>query len=254
MSVATGQGHRLSGPHQIFAVLALAFAVVVASYVLLGKSALFDVERVEIYGLHRVTLAEVEERLGFRSGDPLRSVNSEQEARNLEGLPWVQAVDIERKWDGLVMVEVTERRAVALAMVAPQQWALIDSSGRVLTGGLSHPPDLPRISGVHAAGVPGSYMREDSKLLLSVLGALPTDLAQRVRSLRRDASDGEISGSLISGQEVIFGDGDRLVAKVVALVAVLSHLGDQNRNDRYIDVSIPEVPAVRSEDKRTASP
>ena len=205
MSVAAGQGRRLSGSHQILAVLALAFAVAVASYVLLGKSALFDVERVEIYGLHRVTLAEVEERLGFRSGDPLRSVNSEEEARNLEGLPW-----------------------------------------------LSYPPDLPRLSGVHAAGVPGSYMMEDSKLLLSVLGALPTDLAQRVLSLRRDA-DGEILGSLASGQEVIFGDEDRLAAKVVALVAVLSHLGDQNRNDRYIDVSIPEVPAVRSEDKRTAS-
>jgi hypothetical protein len=106
---------------------------------------------------------------------------------------------------------------------------------------------------VHAAGVPGSYMMEDSKLLLSVLGALPTDLAQRVLSLRRDAN-GEILGSLASGQEVIFGDEDRLAAKVVALVAVLSHLGDQNRNDRYIDVSTPSKVRVRSEDKRTASP
>ena len=244
MSIATGQGRRLSGSHQILAALALAFAVAVASYVLLGKSALFDVERVEIYGLHRVTLAEVEERLGFGLGDPLLSVDSGEEARNLEVLPWVQAVDIERKWDGLVTIDVTERRAVALAMVAPHEWALIDSSGRVLTGGLSYPPDLPRLSGVHAAGIPGSYMTNDSKPLLSVLGALPTDIAHRVRSLRRDPADGEISGSLASGQEVIFGDEDRLVAKVLALVAVLSHLGDQNRSDRYIDVSIPEVAAV----------
>jgi hypothetical protein len=128
-------------------------------------------------------------------------------------------------------------------MVAPHEWALIDSSGRVLTGGLSYPPDLPRLSGVHAAGIPGSYMTNDSKPLLSVLGALPTDLAQRVLSLRRDVN-GEISGSLASGQEVIFGDEDRLVAKVLALVAVLSHLEDQNRSDKYIDVSIPEVAAV----------
>ena len=248
MSVGTGQGRRLSGSRRILAGLALAAAVVAASYVLLGKSALFDVERVEIYGLHRVTLVEVKERLGFRSGDPLLSVNSEEEARNLEGLPWVQAVDIERKWDGLVTVEITERRAVALAMVALQQWALIDSYGRVLTGGLSHPPDLPRLSGVHAAGVPGSYMMEDSKLLLSLLGALPSDLAHRVRSLRRDAETGEISGSLTSGQEVIFGDEDRLAAKVVALIAVLSHREDQNRNDKIIDVSTPTKVRVRSED------
>jgi cell division protein FtsQ len=253
MSVDTEQGRHLSGSRRILTGLALAGAVVAASYVLLGKSALFDVERVEIYGLHRVTLAEVEERLGFHSGDPLLSVNSKKEARNLEILPWVQAADIERKWDGLITVNITERRAVALAMVAQDQWALIDSYGRILTEGLSYPPDLPRLSGVHAAGVPGSYMMEDSKALLSVLGALPSDLAQRVLSLRRDAH-GEISGSLVSGQEVVFGDEDRLTAKVVALVTVLSYLEDKNRNDKYIDVSVPENVNVPSGDERTASP
>jgi cell division protein FtsQ len=253
MSVDTDQGHRLSGWRQILTGLALAGAVVAASYVLLGKSALFDVERVDIYGLHRVTLAEVEERLGFHSGDPLLSVNSKKEARNLEILPWVQTADIERKWGGLITVDITERRAVALAMVAQDQWALIDSYGRVLTEGLSYPPDLPRLSGVRAAGVPGSYMMEDSKALLSVLGALPSDLAQRVLSLRRD-SDGEILGNLASGQEVVFGDEDRLAAKVVALVSVLSYLEDKNRNDKYIDVSVPERVNVPGGDERTASP
>ena len=253
MSIDTDQGHRLSGWRQILTGLALAGAVVAASYVLLGKSALFDVERVDIYGLHRVTLAEVEERLGFHSGDPLLSVNSKKEARNLEILPWVQTADIERKWDGLITVDITERRAVALAMVAQDQWALIDSYGRVLTEGLSYPPDLPRLSGVRAAGVPGSYMMEDSKALLSVLGALPSDLAQRVLSLRRD-SDGEILGNLASGQEVVFGDEDRLAAKVVALVSVLSYLEDKNRNDKYIDVSVPERVNVPGGDERTASP
>jgi cell division protein FtsQ len=253
MSIDTDQGHRLSGWRQILTGLALAGAVVAASYVLLGKSALFDVERVDIYGLHRVTLAEVEERLGFHSGDPLLSVNSKKEARNLEILPWVQTADIERKWGGLITVDITERRAVALAMVAQDQWALIDSYGRVLTEGLSYPPDLPRLSGVRAAGVPGSYMMEDSKALLSVLGALPSDLAQRVLSLRRD-SDGEILGNLASGQEVVFGDEDRLAAKVVALVSVLSYLEDKNRNDKYIDVSVPESVNVPGGDERTASP
>jgi len=253
MSIDTGQRHGLSGSRRILTGLVLAMAVVAASYVLLGKSALLDVERVEIYGLHRVALAEVEERLGFDNGDPLLSVNSDEEARKLEVLPWVQAVDIERNWDGLITVDITERRAVALAMVAPDQWALIDSYGRVLTGRLPYPPDLPRLSGVHAAGVPGSYMMEDSKALLSLLGALPSDLVPGLR-LRRDAADGEISGSLASGQEVVFGDEDRLAAKVAALVTVLSHLGDQNRNAKIIDVSTPMKVKVRTEDERTATP
>ena len=247
MREARNRDHRLSRSHRILAALALAIAVVTAGYVLLGKSPLLDVERVEIYGLHRVTLAEVEERLGFRRGDPLLSVNSGEVEQNLEVLPWVQAADVEREWNGLVTVDITERRAIALAMVAPQKWALIDASGRVLTEGLLVPPDLPRLSGVHAAGIPGSYMAKDSSALLSVLGALSTDLSGYFRTFRRD-SRGEIVGNLHSGQQVIFGDEDRLAVKVITLAAVLSHLEEQNRKDRYIDVSIPEQTEVRNDE------
>jgi hypothetical protein len=100
---------------------------------------------------------------------------------------------------------------------------------------------------VHAAGIPGSYMAKDSSALLSVLGALSTDLSGHFLSLRRD-SRGEIVGNLQSGQEVTFGDEDRLAVKVIALAAVLSHLEEQNRKDRYIDVSIPEQTEVRNDE------
>ena len=230
----------------------MVLAVLSATYIFLGRSSLLDVEEVEIYGIHRITAVEIEEKLGFRRGDPLLSVDSQEVQRNLELLPWVLAADVERRWNGLIRVGIVERRATALAMVAPQRWALIDISGRVLTEALPFPPDLPRLSGVHAAGTPGSYMSTDSTALLAVLGALPTELGQRFYSLRRDGN--EIVGDLKSDQEVVFGDDGRLSAKVIALAATLTHLEDQNRNDRYIDVSTPRDVLVRKDPERGNAP
>lgn len=230
----------------------MVLAVLSATYIFLGRSSLLDVEQVEIYGIHRITAVEIEEKLGFRRGDPLLSVDSQEIQRNLELLPWVLAADVERRWNGLIRVDIVERRAIAIAMVAPQRWALIDISGRVLTEALPFPPDLVRLSGVHAAGTPGSYMSTDSTALLAVLGALPTELGQRFYSLRRDGN--EIVGDLKSDQEVVFGDDGRLSAKVIALAATLTHLEDQNRNDRYIDVSTPRDVLVRKDPERGNAP
>jgi len=249
---ATSSGRRWSRTRRIVGGTALVLAVLSATYIFLGRSSLLDVEEVEIYGIHRITAVEIEEKLGFRRGDPLLSVDSQEVQRNLELLPWVLAADVERRWNGLIRVGIVERRATALAMVAPQRWALIDISGRVLTEALPFPPDLVRLSGVHAAGTPGSYMSTDSTALLAVLGALPTELGQRFYSLRRDGN--EIVGDLKSDQEVVFGDDGRLSAKVIALAATLTHLEDQNRNDRYIDVSTPRDVLVRKDPERGNAP
>jgi len=248
----TSSGRRWSRTRRIVGGTALVLAVLSATYIFLGRSSLLDVEQVEIYGIHRITAVEIEEKLGFRRGDPLLSVDSQEIQRNLELLPWVLAADVERRWNGLIRVDIVERRAIAIAMVAPQRWALIDISGRVLTEALPFPPDLVRLSGVHAAGTPGSYMSTDSTALLAVLGALPTELGQRFYSLRRDGN--EIVGDLKSDQEVVFGDDGRLSAKVIALAATLTHLEDQNRNDRYIDVSTPRDVLVRKDPERGNAP
>ena len=252
MGETTSSGRRWSRTRRIVGGTALVLAVLSATYIFLGRSSLLDVEEVEIYGIHRITAVEIEEKLGFRRGDPLLSVDSQEVQRNLELLPWVLAADVERQWNGLIRVGIVERRAIALAMVAPKRWALIDISGRVLTEALPFPPDLVRLSGVHAAGTPGSYMSTDSTALLAVLGALPTELGQRFYSLRRDGN--EIVGDLKSDQEVVFGDDGRLSAKVIALAATLTHLEDQNRNDRYIDVSTPRDVLVRKDPERGNAP
>ncbi len=223
-----------------------AIVILVSGYILLGRSALLDVEELEVHGLHQLTLEQVDGRLGFRVGDPLLSLDLGESQRKLEGLPWVKSVNVDRSWSGTITIDVTEHKAVALALTEPERWALIAEDGTVLSNGLMAPPELPRLTGVHAAGSPGTYLASDSSALLSLLTAMPTNLVARFFSLRRDA-EGEIRGTLQNTQEVIFGDDKRLAAKIIALSALLDHLENEERMDRHIDISVPEKAVVRSE-------
>ena len=221
-----------------------AIVAAIAGYILLGHSPLLDVEELEVYGLHQVTLEEVESRLGFQIGDPLPWGVGESRQK-VEELSWVKTARIDRSWNGRITVDISEHKALALALTEPERWALVADDGTVLTRGLIAPPELPRLSGVRAAGSPGAHLADDSSALLSLLVLMPSDLHSKFSSLRRD-SRGEIQGRLQNTQEVIFGDDQRLGAKIISLSAMLDHLDKENRTDDYIDVSYPEKPIVRN--------
>ena len=221
-----------------------AIVAAIAGYILLGHSPLLDVEELEVYGLHQVTLEEVESRLGFQIGDPL-PVGVGESRQKVEELSWVKTARIDRSWNGRITVDISEHKALALALTEPERWALVADDGTVLTRGLIAPPELPRLSGVRAAGSPGAHLADDSSALLSLLVLMPSDLHSKFSSLRRD-SRGEIQGRLQNTQEVIFGDDQRLGAKIISLSAMLDHLDKENRTDDYIDVSYPEKPIVRN--------
>ena len=244
MSLNRNKPGRVHKAGTISAWVSSAIVAAVAGYILLGHSPLLDVEELEVYGLHQVTLEEVEDRLGFQIGDPLPWGVGESQ-RKVEELSWVKTARIDRSWNSRITVDISEHKALALALTAPERWALVADDGTVLTRGLIAPPELPRLSGVRAAGSPGVYLADDSSALLSLLVLMPSDLHSRFSSLRRD-SRGEIHGRLRNTQEVIFGDDKRLGAKIISLSAMLDHLNKENRTDDYIDVSYPEKPIVRN--------
>ena len=143
--------------------LTLTLVLLVGCFVAVGYSPFLNIEKIEVHGLHHLTLAEIEQRLGFEPGDPLLSLDHSAVRRRIEALPRVQSVSVDRSWSGVVLIEIIEHQPAALVMSEPEQWALIASDGRVLTHGLTSPPDLPRISGIRAAGTPGSHENECSE-------------------------------------------------------------------------------------------
>ena len=100
MSLNPNKPGRVYKAGTISAWVSSAIVVAIAGYILLGNSPLLDVEELEVYGLHQVTLEQVEDRLGFQIGDPLPWGVGESQ-RKVEELPWVKrCIDLDdEKWE-----------------------------------------------------------------------------------------------------------------------------------------------------------
>ena len=237
---------RLSGLAQKVIVLLTACVVIgVGAFILLGVSPLLQIDRVEVHGLHRVTLMEVEKFLGVEQGDSILSTDSANARERIEMIPGVKEAHVSRSLvGGVVTVNITEHRPIALAMTQQSYWALVAEDGTVLSPGMKLPPELPRLSGIRAAGGPGSSLGSDSSSLISLLVLMSPEMIEEFLALRLE-DKGEIAGTLKNSTEVLFGDNRRLGAKVVSLAATLGHLEKLETKAQLIDVAVPSVPKVK---------
>ena len=237
---------RLSGLAQKVIVLLTACVVIgVGAFILLGVSPLLQIDRVEVHGLHRVTLMEVEKFLGVEQGDSILSIDSANARERIEMIPGVKEAHVSRSLvGGVVTVNITEHRPIALAMTQQSYWALVAEDGTVLSPGMKLPPELPRLSGIRAAGGPGSSLGSDSSSLISLLVLMSPEMIEEFLALRLE-DKGEIAGTLKNSTEVLFGDNRRLGAKVVSLAATFGHLEKLEKQAQLIDVAVPSVPKVK---------
>ena len=149
---------RLSGlARKVITLLTACVVIGVGAFILLGVSPLLQIDRVEVHGLHRVTLMEVEKFLGGEQGDSILSTDAAHARERIEMIPGVKEAHVSRSLvGGVVTVNITEHRPIALAMTQQSYWALVAEDGTVLSPGMKLPPELPRLSGIRAAGSPGS--------------------------------------------------------------------------------------------------
>ena len=137
-------------------------------------------------------------------------------------------------------------------MTSQDQWVLVDASGRVLTGVIAVSPDLPKISGVGAAGEPGTTLGLDSAAPLNIAGLLPSVLDGRVDGIYRDQL-GELWIALKSADRVLFGNDGDLALKVVAMTTVLEELDDRGQTGCGTRRLCPDAVCCSAASRRAAS-
>lgn len=218
-------------------------ALVVAAYGI-ARSPLLDVDDVSYVGLDQTPLAAVLDASGIDVGTSLVSVDTGAVEDRLEALPWIDTAHVERSWTGRVTIEVTEREAVAAAMVEQDRWVLVDGTGRILTGVVNVDPDLPKLSGIAAAGAPGTSLAPDAAAVLEVARLLPDRLRGRVDGVYLDEL-GDIWLSLKTADRVVLGAPRDLAVKVVVLSTALEQLEASGRTGFELDVSVPTLSVVR---------
>ncbi len=215
-----------------------------------------DVDRIEFTGLHRVSFDEAIDAVGIHSGDAMPLIDTSEAEASLRKLPWIENARVRRQWPGTVDIEITERRAIALALQAPQRWVLVDTDGRVLTEALADPPQVPRLSGIRAAPAMGGFLSGDGDAMLEAVEALTPARGLVIESVWRDQR-GDLRARLRvlaprAQLEVILGDDSAIVAKAAAVATVVGQLADaaqagaESADIRELDVSVPRLPVLRT--------
>lgn len=204
------------------------------------RSALFDVDRVEVKGAAATSPEAIRRAGGLHLAPQLADVEPEVVASAVERLPWVQDARVVRHWPGTVEVAVVERVPVAAMPASAGGWALVDRTGRVLEVQPEKPPTLAGLAAPPAPG-PGETVGPEARDGLAVVDALPASLSQVLETVTV-AEDGTLSLDLRDLPTVQFGPATQVRPKLVALSTLVARA--DLRGVRGIDVRVPTAPVL----------
>ncbi|MBU2552188.1 MAG: FtsQ-type POTRA domain-containing protein [Proteobacteria bacterium] len=126
--------------------LGLLSAGLVFAYHYLLHSPTFMVRKVIVSGLERVSQTEVLERTGLDRPSNILALRLAESAEHLEAHPWIERVTVTRRFPETVLVDIRERRTVALINLGTLYY--LDENGRAICRvGVKENPELPIITG-----------------------------------------------------------------------------------------------------------
>ena len=231
---------RETGRRRLWVAVAVAIAATLSvTAIAVAKSALFDVELVEVAGARQVDIGQVVQSSGIVLGQPLVDIDIDAATIAVESVPWVLLATVERSWGGTVTISVTERNAI-LAIPTGPRFVLVDVEGRQLEVVSDQPPEMLSVSGVEASGVPGDHIPEAARALLPIVSRVPDGLRSEI--VGWSVEEEEVFAQLEVGGQARFGDARELEAKLAALDTVLLRV-DLSCLDT-IDVRVPRSPTV----------
>lgn len=203
---------------------------------------LLDVDEVRVIGSARTDALAIVARAGVQRGDPLVGVDLGAVGERIAAMPWVAEVKVSRGIDGIVELHVTERTPVAMVGTGTDA-VLVDGEGRVL-GAASDAPGGPfvELTGLRPPPPPGGYVAADAADAL----ALAAHLATAVPGVLATLDAGDLTGTLIQGGAVRFGDARQLDAKTRSLRTVLEQVDLSCL--AVLDLRLPGSPVLTREE------
>jgi cell division protein FtsQ len=234
-------------------IAASAVAVVAVCVWAVFWSSLLAVRHVKVVGGAQTSAGEVADVAGLSTEDNLLLVSTPEIARAVETLPWVRAAQVDRKLPGTIVVKVEERRPAMILSLDDGRW-MIDAAGHVL-GRAEGGRALPVLSGFNPGLVsPGSTLQlPQARAGLSVWRDFPQRLASHVVAIFAPTPT-RISLSLDTSTTVRYGSARATGAKNAVLLALLAKARGQGSAPSYIDVRVPESPAMSSTPAVSALP
>ena len=220
-------------------------------YLIVIRSSYFNLNKVDVYGNHRLSKEEVIEAARLETGMNLLSIDLESITERLLRHPWIRSGSIYRRLPGQLVLEVEER--TPRGILASDRLYYIDEKGIVFTRVLPGDPiDLPLFTGIQSDSMrlhPGEIqdsLRSGLKL---------TDLIDRVdfglhyadvREINISSEEG-LTLKMKSGQIVILGHDD-FESRLLRFDRLRKFLTDRGqwRNAHIINLDFEDRAIVRS--------
>jgi cell division protein FtsQ len=208
----------------------LLVVLTVAAIWLVFVSSVLTVKHVAVRGESLLSRQQVLAAAKVPDGAHLAQLDLEAIRARVSALAPVKRVDVSRDWPDGVLIDVTERRAVAVVAIGGHYQAM-DADGVLFRAYPRPPVGMPRVLSTSQAGT------EALAQAARVIAALPAGLAPRVDHVAVRGVD-QISLALRDGATVIWGSDDQSAIKAEVLARLLPHPA------RVYDVSVPGQPVT----------
>jgi cell division protein FtsQ len=226
--------------------VSLACGVLVALgllYMAARQTGLFALREVEVTGAPRSVREAVRAAAEPYIGQSLVGLDTDELRRELEALPTVRTLRLDRAFPHTLRLVVTAEVPLAVVRDGPRAW-LVSRRGRVLrhldSGDTGTWPRI-RADAVTEL-VPGGMLEDEGAMLaLAVLRHLPAHFPVPVKSVR--VEDRLATLVLAGGLKLLLGEARATSLKLEVAVRIVRRLPAPKRSElAYLDVSVPERP------------
>jgi cell division protein FtsQ len=232
---------RDEGRRRLHRLAALGIVAAVALLTLgVTRSALLDVDRVQVTGATHTDVEQIQRATGIRRHSPMTDVDLDRARHNVLALPWVRTVSVTRSWPATIHVAVVERTPVAAVSAGAAGFALVDGDGRVLQNSPAPPTGFVVLANVPVPGPPGSTVDPSASDALVVARAMPASLRPQVSTIA--VEDGGVVLRLVAGGVVRLGPATDLGSKLRDATTMLAEA--DLTNVCAIDVRVPGAPSL----------
>lgn len=193
-----------------------------------------DVKEINYEGNSLVTETELEERIGFSTGDKMFSISAGKAEENVELLPVIEEVSVERDWPNNVTVNVKEYKAIAYINSEDLYFPVLENS-RIQRGYPSAPRNAPIIY---------NFEGEEFDALVAALNEIEVDILESISEIYFrpiDNSMRRIHMFMNDGQEIV-ADYETISDKMNYYIGIRQEIGDETGGIIDMEVGTSYLP------------
>jgi cell division protein FtsQ len=243
---AHGLGGRLRAPSaRALAVAASVVAGLGLLYLGARETPVFALRELEVSGVSPAVRRSVEAAAKPYVGESLVALDQDELRRQLQSLPSVRSVRMDRAFPHTLRIVVVPERPLAVVRRGPDAW-LVSEHGRVireLEPGRRNTRTNVWTGPDTSLAVGGTVEDGELRTVLDALRRVPDTFPARVSMAR--VEEEEVTLILAGGAELRLGERTSLPLKLAVAARVLAAMTAEERGDLgYLDVAVPKLPVV----------